>query len=62
MEQNLGVEAREQVRKLGRGQGPDDEAHLGQWQWQWEQRRKRMVRDWWGTKQEKLADYLCGTY
>ena len=45
MEQNLGVEARKQVRKLGRIQGTDREAHLGQWQW--EQRREGMVRDWW---------------
>ena len=48
MEQKLGVEARKQVRKLGRVQGTDDEAHLAQWQWQWEQRRKngeRLVGD-----------------
>lgn len=33
-EHELGVEGG-QVRRLGRVQGTDDEADLGQWQWEW---------------------------
>lgn len=60
----MGVEARKQVRRLGRVQGTGCEADLGQWQWQWEQRRnnERLVRGRGGEKQENLADYLWGTY